>query len=857
MNAIQKIRIFIIKHYKGLLRVGFSSALIALIIYEGGKQIQSIHLADTLHTMRAIPVQWLFLFFLLGIVASCSMILYDVFGMKAFKYEIDKRDLFSISFISNSLNTLLGFGGLSGASIRTLLLKQRNIESKETISYNAILMSAAIPGLSVFSIMALFNFKNISPILSQHKWLLLCLIGFSLYFIFYFFIDKTLKQFKAWASVFGLSKLFKLRIQLLGVSILEWLLAGVLFFALTAYFHPDQHFINIMSVFVIASAAGVLSFLPGGIGSFDLIAAIGLQIMGLSPNEALAVVILYRIFYYLFPSGTAIVVFSLQVLKKSEQKGYVIKSNVYGQLVATIMTLVVVACGLLLLVSALTPSLLSRSKLITDMSAIVFLHFSRSVSIAIGLMLLVTAKEIFLRVTRAYYITMILLLAGGIFTFLKGFDFEEFLFIIISMGVMRLSKTNFYRKSILIKPSHLIAAAISAPILLAVYLKISHILFLTYIRKFHYPHIIFHDISTYINAGVIAYTFFLIFIILWYLKRDRIEKDPRFQKINKEKLDLFFDKHRGHHLSHLIYLGDKNLFWAADGSVLIAYATYSDKVIALGDPMGEEARLSEGIQEFQRFIDEYGYRAVFYEVDEAHFPLYHDNGYYFFKLGEEAVVNLENFDMLGSGRRSFRNTVNRFEKDGYCFEVASPPFGDALLDELEKVSDEWLGKRKEMGFSIGWFHRDYLQNAPVAIVRNRSSNEIIAFVSVMFQGQDKEHVGIDLMRVKSEVPNSTMEFIFIRMLIYFKENGYKYFSFGVAPLAKVGAAPNSHNAEKIAHFIYEHGKRIYSFEGLRKFKDKFDPDWEPKYLAYPQFISLPALLMEISILVNKAKEKNK
>ena len=64
MNLIQKIRIFIIKHYKGLLKAVFSSALIALIIYEGGKQIQSIRLADTLHTMRAIPVQWLFLFFL-------------------------------------------------------------------------------------------------------------------------------------------------------------------------------------------------------------------------------------------------------------------------------------------------------------------------------------------------------------------------------------------------------------------------------------------------------------------------------------------------------------------------------------------------------------------------------------------------------------------------------------------------------------------------------------------------------------------------------------------------------------------------------------------------------------------------
>ena len=193
-------------------------------------------------------------------------------------------------------------------------------------------------------------------------------------------------------------------------------------------------------------------------------------------------------------------------------------------------------------------------------------------------------------------------------------------------------------------------------------------------------------------------------------------------------------------------------------------------------------------------------------------------------------------------------------RDGYSFDVLPPPFNDLLLDELQSISEEWLGKRKEMGFSVGWFQRDYLQNSPIAIVKNHSNNEIIAFVSLMFQGQDQEHVGIDLMRFKKEVPNSTMDFIFLQLLIYYKERGYHYFSFGVAPLSKVGSAPRSHNAEKVAHFIYEHGKLIYSFEGLRKFKDKFEPNWEPRYLAYPQLMSLPALLVEVSMLINMKKK---
>ena len=616
MNIIQKIRIFIFKHYKGLLKIAFASALIALILYEGKNQIQSIHPAATLHTMRSIPIEWLGLFFLLGLIASVSMVLYDVLGMRVFHYDIDKKDLFSISFVSNTLNTLLGFGGLTGASVKTLLLKKRKIELKEMLSYNGVLMTAATTGLSVFALISLFNFRNFSPVLIQHKWLILCLAGFGLYLIFYFFIDRFIKQFRNWSDDFGASKLLKLRFGLLGVSVLEWFLAGILFFALVTYFHKDLSFINILSIFTIASAAGILSFIPGGVGSFDLIATIGLQMMGLSPNEALTCVILYRIFYFILPSGAAIIIFSIQVLKKSEEKGYVIKSDVYGQLIATIMAIVVIACGVLLLVSALTPSLISRSELITSMESVIFLQYSRSVSIAIGLMLLVTSKEIFLRVKRAYHVTMLLLLAGGIFTFIKGFDIEEFLFILISMGVMRLSKTNFYRKSVMSKASHLVAAALGALAYLIVHLKISHILFSSYIKHFHYPHLIFHNVQTFVHSGVIAYTLFLVFIIVWYIKRDKIENDPRFQNFEPNKVDQFFETYKGHHLSHLVYLGDKQLFWAADGKVLIAYSRYSDKAVVLGDPMGAENHISDGIQEFQSFIDTYGYRAVFYEVGE-------------------------------------------------------------------------------------------------------------------------------------------------------------------------------------------------------------------------------------------------
>lgn len=60
-----------------------------------------------------------------------------------------------------------------------------------------------------------------------------------------------------------------------------------------------------------------------------------------------------------------------------------------------------------------------------------------------------------------------------------------------------------------------------------------------------------------------------------------------------------------------------------------------------------------------------------------------------------------------------------------------------------------------------------------------------------------------------------------------------------------------HLSEKIASLVPHYGKRFYSFDGLRNYKGKFNPQWEARYLAYEDITLLPSSLIEATILIHK------
>ena len=145
-----------------------------------------------------------------------------------------------------------------------------------------------------------------------------------------------------------------------------------------------------------------------------------------------------------------------------------------------------------------------------------------------------------------------------------------------------------------------------------------------------------------------------------------------------------------------------------------------------------------------------------------------------------------------------------------------------------------LTSRKEKGFSLfGFFDEAYLQQAPIAIVESKEG-EIVAFANIM-PTQNKRVATIDLMRYDfKKAPEGIMDYLFVKLFQYFKEEGKQYFDMGMAPLANVGTEEDSFIEEKVANLVYVFAQRFYSFSGLQRYKEKFSPIWSPKCVVYPR-----------------------
>ncbi|OCQ99342.1 hypothetical protein BCD64_12400 [Nostoc sp. MBR 210] len=315
--------------------------------------------------------------------------------------------------------------------------------------------------------------------------------------------------------------------------------------------------------------------------------------------------------------------------------------------------------------------------------------------------------------------------------------------------------------------------------------------------------------------------------------------------IEQQKAKKIVEDYGCSSLAAITLLSDKSYFFSPSGKSVIAYVPKGRGAIALGDPIGPIEERQEVIVSFQQFCQRNDWYPAFYQTSPNDLDLYISLGFRILKIGEEAIVDLKNFTLQGKAGKNFRPSINRLTKLGYQVSFYQPPINHDLLHQLKSVSDEWLkmAQGSEKRFSLGWFDEAYLRNCEIAVVHTPDGG-IAAFTNILPEYQLNE-ITIDMMRHRASMENGMMDFLFTSLLQHFQEKGYDSFNFGLSALAGVGENSTSRRLEKVLRYLYEHLNGFYNFQGLHAYKDKFRPNWEPRYLVYPSLTALPDVVVAL------------
>jgi phosphatidylglycerol lysyltransferase len=297
----------------------------------------------------------------------------------------------------------------------------------------------------------------------------------------------------------------------------------------------------------------------------------------------------------------------------------------------------------------------------------------------------------------------------------------------------------------------------------------------------------------------------------------------------------------------LAMMGDKNFVFSPSGQAFLMYAKRGRSWIALYDPVGPREDWPALIAQFVKLAHTHDGRAAFYQVRPDALPLYLEAGLKLMKLGEEACIGLDTFGIEGPLRANLRYALKRGQRDGLSAEVIDAAGVPAVLPALREISDAWLQARhgRERSFSVAAFDSDYLKAQSVILARQ--AGKPVAFVTFMTTDlHDEATIGV--MRHVEAASPYTMEYLFTTLALHLKQAGFHRLSLGMAPLSGLTPTPLAASWHRIAYLLWCFGGRLYNFRGLRTFKNKFHPEWQPRYLAASGVLGPFLALADITIL---------
>jgi phosphatidylglycerol lysyltransferase len=831
---------------------GLSLILFAVAVWLLHYELRAYHLRDILNALGAMPGAHLWAAAGLTILSYAMMTGYDVLAMRYIQYRLSYSKIGLASFIGYAFSNNIGMSMIAGASVRYRLYSAWGLSALQ-ISQVVVFCTLTL-WLGFFTLGGAVFLSEPLTIpsalhLPMHSARLIGIIMLML--VLAYAVVTAIKR----API----KIRELEIQLpairlfvfqLILAVLDWILASLVLFALldpgTAISYAE-----FLAVFLLAQLAGLVSQIPGGLGVLETVILLMLHTR-LPANQIFGALLGYRVLYYWLPLGTAALLLGLQeIMRKRERMGVFVRlfERWLSPMIPQVFAVTAFIGGAILLFSGTIPIAEQRIVFLKKLIPLPFLELSHFIGSIAGMGLLLLGRGLQRRLDAAYHLTVWLLITGIAASMVKGFDYEEAIALLLILAAIWPTRRYFYRKASLFSQPFNAGwiAAILITLGCSVWLGFYSYRHVEYAHSLWWRFAFSGDASRFLRATVGVVVFGLFFAVARLLRPVPPQPPESGQKELEKAYAIVCNSTEV--FAHLALLGDKRFLFSPEGEAFIMYAVEGRSWIAMGDPVGADLHWPELIWKFRELSDRYGGRTVFYEVGHQSLHLYLDLGLSLLKLGEEARVPLADFSLEGGTRKGLRYTKRKLEKEGYRFEVIRAEAVAAHLDELKNISDAWMTEKstREKGFSLGFFQPDYIRRCPLALVIR---NERIEAFANLWIGAQLEELSLDLMRYLPGAAEGVMEFLFICMMLWGKVQGYRWFNLGMAPLSGLENRALAPLWNRLGAFVFRHGEHFYNFQGLRQYKEKFDPQWRPKYLASPGGLALPQIFANLATLIS-------
>lgn len=810
---------------------------------------------QVLHALRASPFPHVAAS--LGFTAVSYLLIsaYDLLAVRHVGLRLPTRRTLSVAFTAYAFTNSAGNSLITGTPIRYRLYSAIGVDSSDLVrivlfGYLTFALGTLLAGGASLAAAAP-RLSDLLPVpagtVRAAGFALLALA--TVYVILVSSRPRTLR-WRDWTFTFpGLSTTL---LQIL-VATLDWVAACLALWILLPL-EARPPFPAFLGVFVGAQALGLVSQVPGGLGVFETV--VGLSLAGTAPaSDLFGSLLVYRLVYYLLPLTAAAGILALDEYHRRkdaiDQVGQRLGDWI-SEVVPQVLAILGLVAGTLLLITGALPAPGSRLHWLGSVVPLPFVEASHFLGSLVGMGLILLARGLQRRTDAAWNATVLLLGFGAALALMR-----EQVTHAVSLGLLLLlalpCRREFYRRTTLTR----VAWSPGWVALVVMALAGTAVLVLFSYRQVEYSHELWwrfeldadapRSMRAVIGAVALAGAFAVARLL-----RD-VGSPPALPAIDEIDAAAAVAADSVDSIAHLALLGDKRLLFNADRTAFVMYGVEGRTWVSMGDPQGDEQDRADLAWRFREMVDRNGGIPAFYEIRRGNLGLYVDLGLGIHNIGENARVPLAEFSLQGGARKGLRRTVRHLEeREGCSFRVFPPAEVPRILPRLREVSDEWLAGKsgREKSFSLGSFREPYLCRLPAAVVERQG--EIVAFAN-LWPGGRRSELSVDLMRYGQAAPTDTMEYLFTRLMLWGREQGFDAFNLGMAPLSGLEGRDLAPLHHRIGDLIFRHGEHFYHFQGLRQYKQKFDPVWEPRYVACPS-LALPRVLVSVAALISRGIE---